>query len=220
MGLCGRILLALGASLLAEPVSAEPQISFQIGHVTYVMPMPAGYCSAKDVDPKAYKVAVDANRNEKTLAIIEPCQTQGVLSDFTAITSSRVLEDLHDITPREVIARLGGPGSLNVNFAQLDLNISAALGRQVSMAGSAVRLGHDDFCMFQVGSAQLSTAGLAAIRMSAGTCFTAVGGHELAVTSYGGGSGATEFSRLVREAEELARSISVGPGAGAHPRAR
>ena len=201
------------AGLLGMPSpSRSAQLTwFQIGNVNYTVPIPSGYCLGQDVNRSEKSTNEDANPQTHMLVVIIRCHPKNLeeKSDYSVISIPKPLESSF-VSRDMILSRFGGSGPANVNFQALERDMSRTFGGDVQIDGRPRRVGHDDLCAFQIGAITVNIRRSdkdVKVAASVGSCLTAIGGRAMTISRYNASRPSPDFPRLLREAEDLARSI-------------
>jgi hypothetical protein len=198
--------------IAASPASASDanQADFQVGGVSFSLPIPDGYCLpiGEAADVMAKIAAADAvNTTDLALMRCDGKLIRGANEYTTIKTPSAAL--LLTIDRPTLLAQLGPQFDQPLDKSWRDLaakSLSKLNGSKIDITGDFGPRGKDAICGYLAGILHF-TADAASFDQPVAMCMTAVGGRVLSI--YRGGTKTDEASilALMREARAIALAI-------------
>lgn len=201
------------AVLAAGPAAAQRggNLSFSVGAVDFVAPLPAGYCLPLGAQAESAKRTAALDTDNVTLLTLDSCGAGADASDYAIVKTPAALVDtpmtLRKLLRDPAFARQTRPEAPADAEKAMEDDLSARAGAPVDLVGGVGGMGHDEVCGYLAGT--ISAQGSASGVFSLGGCMTVVGGRVVTIFFYGRGGDVATVRRLMAKARAFALSISV-----------
>jgi hypothetical protein len=213
----------LGATALPAAPPAPREASFQVGGVSFRLPLPSGYCLPRGAQVEVARLVAAGDPQNVTNLTLFPCNApvdaEGLSAqkDYILIKTPKQAVDAE--VARDALLQGMGEAFESPAFAQAMASgqflkesgkgVSDVVGRKVDLSGTVAPRGKDDLCAYLGGIMSVASS-IKSYSLAVGSCITAVGGRVLSVYWYGADERPAGVARLLVKAKGLARTITSG----------
>lgn len=202
--------------IAASPAPDARQADFQVGGVSFSLPLPASYCLPAGKDAAVAKLMAAGDTTNTTDLTLVRCD-EGIVpgaNDYTYVKTPVAALQITIDRPT-LLAQLGAEFGKAIDTtsasSQAGKKLSEVAGMKIDISGSFAPRGKDDVCGYMAGVLHVATDKISYDQPIA-VCITSVGGRVLSVYRTGKKNDEAGILALMREARLLALTIKPGKG--------